>query len=48
MIINIPDEILGLKGQCVNQFRVDQDTNTIIISCQRDMRELHQIKSYRN
>lgn len=38
MSINIPESILGLKGQCVNQIDCNELTNTITISCNRDKR----------
>ncbi len=38
MPINIPESILGLKGQCVNQIDCNELTNTITISCRRDKR----------
>src|SRR3989338_4026762 len=38
MSINIPESILGLKGQCVNQIDCNDLTNTITISCNRDKR----------
>jgi len=38
MSINIPESILELKGQCVNQIDCNELTNTITISCHRDKR----------
>lgn len=38
MSISIPESILGLKGQCVNQIDCNERTNTITIFCNRDKR----------
>lgn len=38
MSINIPAQILDLKGQCVNSIECDYATNIITINCQRDKR----------
>jgi len=38
MHINIPAQILGLKGQCVNLINHNPSTNIITISCRRDKR----------
>jgi len=38
MNINIPNAILGLKGQCVNTISCDSATHTITIACRRDSR----------
>lgn len=38
MSINIPESILDLKGQRVNQIDCSELTNTITISCHRDKR----------
>lgn len=38
MVINIPALILGLKGQCVNQFNYNFVNNTLTIHCRRDKR----------
>lgn len=38
MSINIPTQILGLKGQCVNQIHHDPTQNILTIKCKRDKR----------
>ena len=38
MSINIPAQILDLKGQCVNSIECNSSTNVITINCQRDKR----------
>src|SRR3990167_10217469 len=38
MSISIPESIFDLKGQCVNTIDCNERTNTITISCNRDMR----------
>lgn len=38
MSINIPDFILGLKGQCVNVVNCSQSANLITIQCRRNKR----------
>ena len=38
MSISIPESIFELKGQCVNTINCSEHTNTITVSCNRDMR----------
>jgi hypothetical protein len=38
MRIDIQRDILGLKGQCVNQIRLDEVKQQLVISCRRDRR----------
>jgi transposase len=38
MGIDIQRDILGLKGQCVNQIRLDEAQQQLVISCRRDSR----------
>ena len=38
MSINIPSQILGLKGQCVNSIKYDSSNSIISIICRRDNR----------
>jgi transposase len=38
MGIDIQRDILGLKGQCVNQIRLDETQQQLVISCRRDSR----------
>jgi len=38
MGIDIQRDILGLKGQCVNQIKLDEAEHQLIIYCRRDRR----------
>jgi transposase len=38
MGIDVQRDILGLKGQCVNQIRLDEAQQQLVISCRRDSR----------
>ncbi len=38
MGIDIQRDILGLKGQCVNQIKLDEEEGQLVICCRRDRR----------
>ncbi len=38
MGIDIQRDILGLKGQCVNQIKLDEEEGQLVIGCRRDRR----------
>jgi len=38
MGIDIQRDILGLKGQCVNQIKLDEQKQQLVIHCNRDRR----------
>ncbi len=38
MGIDIQRDILGLKGQCVNRIKLDEEEGQLVICCRRDRR----------
>ncbi len=38
MGIDIQRDILGLKGQCVNRIKLDEEERQLVIGCRRDRR----------